>query len=65
MIGRDNSGNRQIQRFQRNDRFAQINQMMMSFGGLNNDPFFGSMMGFGRDPFEDMFQFSDSIFHSI
>lgn len=32
---------------------------MMSFGGLHNDPFLNGMMGFGGDPFEDMFKFSD------
>lgn len=52
----------QIQRIDRMDPFAQMHQMMMGFGGLNNDPFLNSMMpfGFGRDPFEDMFKFSDS-----
>jgi hypothetical protein len=37
--------------------------MMMRFGGgLRDDPFMGGLMpfGFGRDPFEDMFKFSDS-----
>lgn len=34
--------------------------MMLSFGGLHNDPFLNGMMGFGHDPFEDMFKFSDS-----
>lgn len=32
---------------------------MMSFGGLNNDPFLNSLMMGIADPFEDMFKFSD------
>jgi hypothetical protein len=52
----------QVERADRMDPFRHMEQMMMGFGGLNNDPFFNSMMpfGFGRDPFEDMFKFSDS-----
>ena len=42
------------------DPFRQIDQMMMGFGGLGSDPFFGDLMNFNRDPFEDMFKFSDS-----
>ena len=34
--------------------------MMMSFGGLNNDPFLNSVMMNIGDPFEEMFKFSDS-----
>lgn len=34
--------------------------MMVSFGGMHNDPFLNGMMGFGMDPFEDIFKFSDS-----
>jgi hypothetical protein len=39
-----------------------MQQMMMRFGGLQNDPFMGSLIpfGFGSDPFEEMFKFSDS-----
>ncbi len=37
-----------------------MHQIMKGFGGFGNDPFFGDMMSFGgRDPFEDMFKFSD------
>lgn len=33
---------------------------MMGFGSMRNDPFFGgAMMGFGEDPFNDIFKFSD------
>jgi len=40
--------------------FGQMDRMMMGFGGFGQDSFFGDMMGFGKDPFEDMFSFSDS-----
>lgn len=41
----------QVQRINRNDPFSQMQQMMMGFGSMRNDPFFGSMMGIGGDPF--------------
>lgn len=50
--------NGHIERFSRHDPFQQIQQMLMSFGGLHNDPFLSGMMGIG-DPFEDIFKFSD------
>lgn len=48
---------------ERIDPFKQMHNMMMRFGGLDDDPFFSGMVrsGFGRDPFEEMFKFSDSM----
>jgi hypothetical protein len=38
----------------RMDPFNHVEQMMMRFGGLRDEPFMGSMVpfGFGRDPLE-------------
>lgn len=40
-----------------------MQQMMTGFGGLQEDPMIMGMMmmALGGDPFEDMFNFSDSI----
>ena len=60
MSRRGSSQNKQVQRIDRMDPFSGIHQMARGFGGFSNDPFFGAMMGFGGDPFEDMFKFSDA-----
>lgn len=43
--------------------FQHMQQMMTGFGGLQEDPMIMGMMmmALGGDPFEDMFNFSDSI----
>ena len=60
MSRRGNSHSKQLQKYD-NDPFREVHQIMRGFGGFDSDPFFGGMMKFGsRDPFEDMFQFSDA-----
>lgn len=56
-----NAGNgAQLQRMGIMDPMAEVHQMMRGFGGIHDGFMRDMMMPFGRDPFEDMFKFSDS-----